>query len=311
MFLLCFFLLSFILCEDDNSKSELPFEDDDSLNESDTFSSNIDQTRVYHRKRLLDIIRFREILVLLVFIVYIAFYFNGKRSINKYIEKVIDGPLSHLGKFYIAVPKRLVPYSLHKCGTFLTGRATHLGCLLAISLTKRCDIIGYLFDKYYTKAKSTLSFEVIVEQPQNLPIVVHVSEAPPKFIYKMHLLQYTIDDSKLKCYSDFEEAQQYFLPTINEFLKNHPGVLSMLEISDGNRFDLRQENHFVVYAEFNIDGFEDIVFSKDVVDFVMKLSDTYATLKVPRDILERMQRSRKAILDEQKQELEKDHPKSN
>ncbi|OHS99430.1 hypothetical protein TRFO_08348 [Tritrichomonas foetus] len=321
--MLLVFLSFFIFQTIAQPKSDLPFDDDDVEvpGQNDEFPDD-DQSKPtpaphptinpenIRTKSFIEIIQFREIFVLFIFIVYIAFYVYGRKSVKQTIEKAISGPVNALKKYYKVVPSRLTASSLHRYDSFSTGRTTHLGCLTTLSLSRRCDILGYLYDRFQ-KERSTLSFEAIIEQPQNLPIIFHISESEPTFKKQFALLTYPINDKtgKLKCFTDFEEATEYFIPEINEFIEKHPGLISLIEISDANRFELRTECRFVVRVEFNIHGFEDVVFSDEVTDFTMKLADKYATLEVPKDVLERMQRARTAVLQEQKAKFEKEESK--
>lgn len=320
--------------------SGLPFDDDPNEIDENDFDSQAEPTPYvlteemktilsYRPKTFLQIIRIREIIVCIFFFIYIIFYFAGKHSINLYIKKVKETSLNRLKSYYAAVSQRMTASSLHRHDAFSTGRTCHLGCLTTLRLTKRCDILGYIYDRFISPkllsyrsksnklldvnfdncGKSSLTFEVIVEQTQKIPLIFHISEHLPFFADQFKLLQYPLvecENKRLSCYTDFEESTNIFIPTINEFLEKHPGLISLIEISDANRFELRSECRLAVCVSFNIDGeYEKQAFSDEAVDFVMNLADKYAQLEVPKDIFDRMQRTRNHIIQEQKEELEK------
>lgn len=359
MFILAFFLsfyfqLAFSTIE---SQDQLPFDDDSDItneqfitdsiedqNPNDVSSTPIPEAILLEEaieklkkipipQTFLQVIQIREIIVLIILVIYIYIYINGRKSINKMVDKTKCTILEKLTKYYIAVPQRMTPSSLHRYDTFSTGRRTHLGCLTTLRLTKRCDILGILYDKFYIPKRrkksiqkgsfddlsgafqnisyeyagfSSISLEIAIDQVQKLPMILHISDHRPFYSKEFKLLEYPIygsENNGLKCYSDFEESTEIFIPYINKFLESHPNSISMIEISDSNRFELRGESRFVVLVSFKID--DEFNLAEDAVDFAVGLADKYATLEVPFDILDRMQRSRTSILNEQKEELQK------
>lgn len=336
-----FFFLNFFAASIEK-KSDLPFDDESFEPDENDFNEEPEPTpfvmtkemekviRKYAGKPLtiFDLIKLREIIVIITMIIYIIFFFAGKRSINYYIEKTATITLKRLKTYYAAVSERMTASSLHRYDSFSTGRTLHLGCLTTLRLTRRCDILGYIYDhillpkylNYKAKSKKLLSYnldntgkssltlEVIVDQAQKCPLIFHISEHQPFYADQFKLLQYPLaecESNRLSCYSDFEDCTNIFIPLINEFLEKHPGLISLIEISDANRFELRGECRFVVCVSFNIDGeFQNQAFSDEAVDFVMHLADKYAMLETPKDVFERMQRERNAFLQEQKKELE-------
>lgn len=339
--LLFFNLFFFIIFSSSNNNDDLPFDDDEFEVDENELEPTIMPTpfviteemknviRKYQPRTIWQIIRIREVIVALVFAFYVIFYIVGKNSINSYIQKVKDTTLNRLKTYYAAVSERMSASSLHRYDSFSTGRTCHLGCLTTLRLTRRCDIMGYIYDhfllpKYLShkaksnksmdisldnSGKSSLTLEFIVEQEQKMPLIFHISEYQPFYADRFKLLQYPLtecENNRLSCYTDFEESTNIFIPMINEFLEKHPGLISLIEISDANRFELRSEGRLAVCVSFNIDGeFENQAFSDEAVDFVMSLADKYSQLDMPKDIFDRMQRTRNHIIQEQKEEFEK------
>jgi hypothetical protein len=93
-----------------------------------------------------------------------------------------------------------------------------------------------------------------------------------------------------------------FLPVLDAFMEGHPNVLKLAVLNDTNQFDLKRESRRVVRLEFVFDGAsEEFAFGQDVVEFAMCLADTFATLKLPDEVLEPIQQRRMAILSQGKE----------
>lgn len=338
MILFAFF---FIIFTYSNNSDDLPFDDDAYEVDENEVDPTIKPTPFiltdemknvlmhYEPKTFMNLIKLREIIVIIFIVIYILFYIYGKRSINYYIKKTVETTMNRLKTYYAAVSKRMTACSLHRYDSFSTGRTCHLGCLTTLRLTRRCDILGYIYDnfllpKYVSRkmksnkpvdisfdnsGRSSLTLEVIIDQAQKIPLIFHISEYLPFYANKFKLLKYPLaecENNRLSCYTDFEESTTIFIPIINEFLEEHPGLISLIEISDANRFELRAECRLAVCVSFNIDGdFENQAFSDEAVDFVMKLADKYAQLDMPKDIFDRMQKTRNHIIQEQKEEFER------
>ena len=149
-----------------------------------------------------------------------------------------------------------------------------------------------------------MSFEFIMEPEQKIPMVFNIFKNLSKHLKTFYLKQCDFEGSDLHCYYDLEEAKDLFLPEIQEFMKKYPGVLNFVEISDFNRFDLLKESRFVVRIEFLIDGYEDVVFSDDFVNFGISLADKFAIMHISESSLKAVQEKRKEFLLDAKKKLE-------
>ncbi|KAH0795532.1 hypothetical protein GPJ56_000411 [Histomonas meleagridis] len=116
-------------------------------------------------------------------------------------------------------------------------------------------------------------------------------------------------NTNLICLYDLPESLDEFLPMIEEFIKTRPNVLRLVEISDANRFDLKNECRFVVKLEFNIDKNEEIVFSDEIIKFGVSLADKLVLFEVPQEALSKMENMRKEIVMEARTEFGIPEPK--
>jgi hypothetical protein len=126
----------------------------------------------------------------------------------------------------------------------------------------------------------------------------------------MALQSYAVPDPELTCYTDLGDSRSLFLPELEAFIESHPKVLRFAALTDLGHFDLSEHSRHVVRLEFRRDGQSDgFVFGREIVEFVMRLADTFATLRLPRAVLWRIQARRRWVL--RRGELKRRSKKSN
>lgn len=246
-------------------------------------------------KPLSSLIGVTEFVALALINIFVFVYIRGRKQVNAIMLQTKEKVLKSFDNYYAFLPARLTKYNMHRFDGFMTGRTTHKGCLLTVNLTKRCDIIGMLYDKLL-KRKSTMGFEFILEPEQKIPMVFNISKSLPKHLQTFYLKQYDLDGTDLHCFYDLDDAKDLFMPEIEEFIRKYPGILNFLEISDFNRFNLLKESRYVVKIEFVIDGYEDVIFSDEIVNFCVSLADKFGTMHISESSLKAVQEKRKEFL---------------
>ena len=79
-------------------------------------------------------------------LLYVVVYFIGCFRIRKELERVLRA-LRSMRRYFYVVPSRFRGITRHEYQCYITGRRGYLGGLLTVQLSRRCDILGWLFDK--------------------------------------------------------------------------------------------------------------------------------------------------------------------
>ncbi|KAH0796549.1 uncharacterized protein GO595_010442 [Histomonas meleagridis] len=306
MFFLIF--LPFLFASEKNV--ELPFDDQEPENTTQEGDPNEVPPKIkrFNYLPISTIFKIREIIMIIIVLIFISFYIYGRKSIQNIQKRALETIISSFKEYYAVIPQRFVSYSNHRFDAYVTGRTSHLGCLITFNITKRCDPIGFVYDKLL-KRNSTVSFEFLISPNQKVPLLLHISSKSPKFAECLKLKRYDMINTNLICLYDLPESLDEFLPMIEEFIKTRPNVLRLVEISDANRFDLKNECRFVVKLEFNIDKNEEIVFSDEIIKFGVSLADKLVLFEVPQEALSKMENMRKEIVMEARTEFGIPEPK--
>ena len=294
----------------------LPFDDDDSGRKY-TFDDDGDEvapektpkpipTAKYPMQPITAVLRLREAVFGIIFVVYAVWFVVGWRDISRVARKAGSTVQESLKRYYAAVPTKFVSFGMHRMDAFATGRVCHKGVLTSVRLTKRSDPLGFLFDLVRGK-KSVLVFEFIVETKQNVSLMLHVGRRQPGFVEKLKLEQYNMSETELKCYTDLGESRHIFSSHIDSFIERHPKMVRLVEISDANRFDLMREEKHVVRIELEFTrNLEDTVFSDEVVDWAVQLADKFCTVYFPGDVVDRVNKQRASAFIDEKELYDKE-----
>ena len=168
------FFLSFIRCED----NDLPY-DDSSPKSDDDYKDSSEEKNITPTPEptpeimipLKDLIGIRELIVGVIFALSFIIYFVGKNNINKTIASIEEKLVPAMRKYFLIVPDYFKNVSMHESLLYLTGRSGYMGGFVTVKLSRRIDIIGYLWDKIFGN-KTTITFEFLC-QPLNQSTAIY------------------------------------------------------------------------------------------------------------------------------------------
>lgn len=240
------------------------------------------------------LIRTREVIIILYFVLCFYVYYLGKKSYSA-ICKEADKFVDYLSNYYAAVPHKFSLYENHSFDQIITGRYTHLVLHVVLELTKRIDIIGYLYDKIMGK-KPSLILEFLLDPVDSFCGIIHIAQDKPS-IFKPLKITPRPYDQKLVFFSDLEDSVDHIFNQVKEFYDKHPNIIKMIELSSSNRFDMRRDGRYVARFEFSMDQPNEVL-SKEVADFSVSIADAFATLHVDKMIQTRNKKLREQLFSE-------------
>lgn len=266
----------------------IPFDDDPAITPSpdptESPTPTPHPTPNHPPMTLLEIISPFEISMAALALVFLVFFIAGTISIRSTLKKDAKNVLNEFDNHFSVVPKNFVKYAKHKYAIYMTGRTSYTGCLITINFSHRCDPFMYLWD-LIRQNKSKLVIEFLPKPKQNVSMMFHVSSKAPKSVSMLKLEEFGVSDENLVGYTDLGNEKELFSTDINMFIEKHPKVLEFVEICDSNRHDMRRESRYVARFEFDFDAIIKQNISTEVLNFALKLSDKFATLELPPDLL--------------------------
>lgn len=277
------FLLSFIRCEGD-----LPY-DDSSPKSDDDYTERTEGNDITPTPEptpeimipLKDLIGLRELIVGVIFILSVIIYFSGKSNINKTIASIEEKLAPAMRKYFLIVPDYFKNVSLHEHLLYLTGRSGYMGGFVTIKLSKRVDIIGYLWDKIFGN-KTTITFEFIC-QPLNQSTAIFSVRKKLLREYKPYNLRETpIPEMGLTVFTDFGKLGVKLTEMVKDYGNKHSNLISEIDMNDMNRFETRIAGRFVARFNFVVTDIKNIV-DEETIDFMMKMADSFITLELDEE----------------------------
>ncbi|EAY17905.1 hypothetical protein TVAG_225310 [Trichomonas vaginalis G3] len=301
---------------------DLPFEDEtvstDSTNQNDEQddAENVDGPTptptptpvVLHPVPLKEIMSLREVLAAGIFVLYIITFFAGRAKLKAKFDHFYKTCLPLFRDKYFAIVPEIMQYeNIHKRKCYITGRTGYQGGILTVEYPYSCDPLGILYSAFQNR-KPTLTVELIC-QPLTQPNgIIRITKDKPHFFdqYKLKMNQIEADPH-LKCFTDFGDVKKEFIEKVNDFLADFPRSIQMIEASDLNDYETRLESNYVARFEIILNDPE--ILCERLVDFIMDFADTFVTLQLSKDQLEKNDKLRNALIAErqrrQKEEEEK------
>ena len=273
-----------------------PYEDDTSNTPPNNNNNN---AHIKFRPKIIipfyKLIKFREILVILLIIFSVVFFYQGNQSQQQILSQA-DKFVDYLGEYYAAVPHKFSVLSPNTFDQIISGRFTHLALHVVIKMTKKLDFLGYIYDKI-KKNQSKLILEFLLDPPETFCGMIHISQEKPIILQKLGLKPRPLESS-LVLFSDLEDSADPIFDLVNTFDQNHLGIIKMIELSDSNRFDMLRDGRYVARFEFSLENPEK-VFIREVSDFCVQVADAFATLKVDRAIQQKNRLFRQQLFEQE------------
>ena len=249
-----------------------------------------------------DIVSFREVIVLGVFIIYVIFYIVGKvltSSLRKEIETKL---FKYMGdKYWAVVPPTFQVDNLHNAKYYCTGRSLYKGCYIKLSQKPKADPLGLVYG-IVTGAKDKIVFELILKPKSDLHAVFRVQTKKPEDYDKLYLKENPIENSShLKVYTDLGDEKAPFVERINQFLENHPHSLVSIDLSDFNIYETRDESPYIARFEFEL-GSDKSLLGEELVDFIMGLADDFVSINMSPKTATKNKHIREKIASEKRKE---------
>lgn len=229
-----------------------------------------------------DIVGYKELGVVTCMIIYLIVFLTGRKKLSEKIE-IIWGNLSKSFERHFAV----IPEKMHKKNNstyyqVVTGRTGYKFALITQTFPRCAEPLMMLMD-WFSGEVPKLKIEIGLNPENEISAIFHASKTKPSFFDEFKLKESNCSH-KIKCYSDMADAKQPLIQIIKEFNEKYPDSIEMIECSDANRFDTRSDSRWVVYFEFRlVYNLEDFI-GDDLVDFIVKLADTFTTTKLQPEI---------------------------
>lgn len=277
------FLLSFIRCEGD-----LPY-DDSSPKNDDEYTNSEEENNITPTPEptpeilipLKDLIGIREIIVGVILVISIIIYLRGRSNIQKAIASIEEKLAPAMRKYFIIVPDFFKNVSMHESLLYLTGRSGYMGGFVTVKLSKRLDVIGYLWDKIFGN-KTTITFEFIC-QPLNQSTAIYSVRKKLLNEYKPYNLKETpLPELGLTVFTDFGKYGDKLTEMVKNYGNKHSNLISEIDMNDMNRFETRIAGRFVARFNFIVNDIKNIV-DEETIDFMMKMADSFITLELDEE----------------------------
>jgi hypothetical protein len=247
---------------------------------------------VLRRRGLLEVLSYREAIVVCVAVVYLLVYFAGRRVVGSKIASVTRTLLPPFRRHFAVVARGFAPRSNHKFALWVTGRTNYQGALIITSFRRTCDPLGFAWAVAFGEA-DVLAVEIVMHPPHCPSAMMHVGREKPHFVDRLKLKAHALGQ-RLTMWTDLGESREPFVAIIKSFVEANPVIVQMIEVSDINNFETRNEGGYVARFEFKIIG----EMGDGVVDFCMKLADTFVLLKLPGDVQYRNKKLRDKLIKE-------------
>ena len=207
-----------------------------------------------------------------------------------------------MSKYFAIVPLDFQVDNFHNARQYFTGRSGYKGGLITFSQKPKCDPLGAIYAAF-TGKKDTLIIELICKPVHQTKAFFRVTKTKPEGLDAYQLKSSPLEStSRLTVYTDFGEQKQSFVEKIDKFLGEHPNSIEMIELSDMNSYDTRQESQFVARFDISVDSSDKSLLEGDLIDFIMDVSDEYVMLKLSKEQAQKNDKIREKIASKQRKE---------
>lgn len=242
-----------------------------------------------------------------LFIFYVIVFFVGRKIISQKIRAAYQQLSPQLHKYFAIVLENFTEKNYHDHFLYFTGRTGYIGGICEIHFRRRCDILGFLYS-FFSGDHDKVAFDLFLQPKYNpIGVLTIAKEKPLEFPddFKLKLVPLK---HRFNCYTDFAKERHGFLDLINKFMNEHPNTLEYLELNDGNRFHYNQYKRWIAHFEFKIVGDFERFFNDELIQFIMTVSDQYASIQFPYEIQSLNERLRAKLRKERNGEKEEKKP---
>ena len=306
------FLFFLLLSQGISYEDDLPFDDDDEhQGESNNYKEESEMEKQkaeeIEKRPISELLGIREVVFAAIGLIYLLFYILGKKSIENSKQKVISTFNKKLSDYFFFVSDKMNKKSAHMYTFYTTGRTSYLGGLATLTFKKRCDPIGFLIDKVL-RHKDTATMEIILKTT-NLYGFFNIrmkgsKKAEDKGSASMPMID--INEQNYYCNSDLSESAQDLVDIFESYNAQKPDTLTLMELSDHNRFELSESGSVVARFEFQFNDMEEL--DEKVAQFIVEEADKFILLQRETKLMQKNSVSRKAVkkaLDDFMQEQQK------
>jgi hypothetical protein len=176
--------------------------------------------------------------------------------------------------------------------------------MASVITPERCDWLGFLSDYLFGRAasdKSVLIFKFFFVVNPVATCALSVQSTAPRLSRKMALPSCPVRDPGLTCYTDSKDSRSVLLLELEAPIESHPKMLRLAALTDLSLFDFARNSRRAVRLEFWLDAQTKTSFcGSEIVEFAVRLADTFAKLQLPAAVLWRIQTQRRRTLRDQK-----------
>jgi hypothetical protein len=235
---------------------------------------------------------------------YLLTYLYGRRSIRSKIEKVTEPLLGSLRRHFAVCNGAFEIRNYHEYHRLITGRTGYQLGFIIQKFKRMCDPLGILFSVLRGDS-DTLIIEFLLKPVHQFCGILHISKDKPYFADDLKLKSYGMKH-KYSVWTDIPDQRDIFVSPIKEFIEEHPGVVELIELSDVNRFSTRNENRYVAHFELKEVGQIETFITDSLVDFIVKIADSFVVLNLPPDVHSRNEKVRENVLKEKEAKKEEE-----
>lgn len=295
--------------EPDPVHADLPFEGDGEQDaeveepEMPTETPSPTPTPAPVPREMREVIGLPELFVAGGFVMYLVIFLVGRAYIKAKLGEIKVRLFESLRRHFAIVPEEFQARNVHTFDAWVTGRTGYQGGFITQRFKKTCDPLGISMSLFQGSA-DTLTMEFLVKPKHLVSLVFHVSRENPQFVESMKLKSYNLPE-RLTVWTDLADQRGAFMTLVNAFIEGNPGVLDMIEVSDVNRFETKDNNKYVARFQFKIIGAISDVITDELIDFCISMTDKFASMKLPRELQIKHEKVRATLARENEPKEEK------
>ena len=299
MFFFLWFFVSFTRSYDD-----LPFEDDieeipnDPEAEKDANAGQSQGIKKSDRQRksLREVIGVREYIFMGIFAVYFLVFTRGKSKINQMVSTIYNGFARSMNSSFAFVAPNFKRKTNNIYELYISGRTSYVGALISIEFKKMLDIPGIVIDTI-RKKRNKFSCEFILDAKDVHALInfTRLTDKNREEVNKIYgkMASFESNDSSYSIHSDVDKLTEQFVDLFNEFNEKKRGLMTLCELSDMNKFALKDCGDVVAKFEFEFDDASEI--DEEVADFVVQMADAFILLQRQTQLMEKNGVTRRTI----------------
>lgn len=328
------FLVFFFAFLSKCKESELPFENDDDIENDDeqaTLEDDADQDQFDQDDEPLsddeikknekdikssptpapapvkipikDLIGKMEYIVAAGMVFSLIFFMIGRRYVSKQVSIAYEAFSPIIRKYFAVMPRNFSEKNYHDYVIYFSGRTGYVGGVCEVHIRRCCDIFGFVFG-FLTGDHNTIKFDLLLN-PKYKPSgdLTIAKERPLEFHEDLKLKEIPLSHH-LKCFTDFGKERHPYLNLINSYMANSKSV-EFIEITNGNRFEYSEQSDYVAHFEFRVIGNWNDFINDELIKFVMDLSDKFTSAQFSYEVQSANERVRNKIEKDRNPEPEK------